>query len=410
MISNLRRRFILIVMWSFLAVLLLILLGVNLVNTRNVYAGIDRRLDYLAESDMGPPVGMVMSTPQQIRSWVDLNSAGIMNEASYFIFSGGMTGPILNHQLEVLSAAAELDASALIASILADSRDRGDVGPYRYYVAVRETPYKLVFLRCETEFSSIRSLWDTSLLVGLISFLLVLAMVTLLSGRAIRPFAENIESQRRFISNASHELKTPLGVIISDLDMQIMEDGKTSEWLENAQLQADHLSLLIDQLTTYSLLSEKKQHDADLPVDLSALGEGILSDFRPLALSRDQTVTADIEPDVTVTGNEEALRTLLSVLMDNAVKYTPEGGGIRLVIRQDKRAVIELTNDCDGLTAPDLDRIFERFYRAPGHRAAQDGHGLGLSIAQEIASMYGGSIRAETRDGGRSVTFTAEIG
>lgn len=411
MIKNLRRRFIFIVMESFLVVLLLILIGVNLINTRNVYAGIDSRLDYLAESAMGPPVGMVMSTPEEIRSWVDLNSAGIMNESSYFIFSGGMTGPILNHQLEVLSAAAQLDAGALIDSILAGSKTRGDVGSYRYFVADRGTPYKLVFLRCETEFASIRSLWQTSVLVGLISFLLVLLMVTLLSGRVIRPFAQNIENQRRFISNASHELKTPLGVIISDLDMQIMEDGKSSEWLDNAQLQADHLSLLIDQLTTYSLLNEKKQDTAALPVDISALGEGILSDFRPLALSKGQSLEADIQPGVSVApGNEDALRTLLSVLMDNAVKYAPEGGRIRLAIRREKKAVIQLTNTCGDLSDIDLTQIFERFYRAPGHRASQEGHGLGLSIAQEIAALYGGSIRAESSDDGRSVTFTAEIG
>lgn len=410
MIKNLRSRFIRIVMESFLVVLLLILIGVNLINTRNVYAGIDSRLDYLAESAMGPPVGMVMSTPEEIRSWVDLNSAGIMNESSYFIFSGAMTGPILDHQLEVLSAATELDAAALIGSILADPKTRGDVGQYRYFVAERSVPYKLVFLRCETEFTAIRSLWQTSVLVGLISFLLVLLMVTLLSGRVIRPFAQNIESQRRFISNASHELKTPLGVIISDLDMQIMEDGKSSEWLENAQLQADHLSLLIDQLTTYSLLNEKKQDAAALPVDISALGEGILSDFRPLALSKGQTLEADIEPGVSVPGNEDALRTLMSVLMDNAVKYAPEGGCIRLSIRREKKAVIQLTNTCGDLSDIDLTQIFERFYRAPGHRASQEGHGLGLSIAQEIASLYGGSIRAEGSADGRSVTFTAEIG
>ena len=407
MIRKLRIRFTTIVMEAFLAVLVLILLGVNLINTHNVYAGIDSRLDYLAESEMGPPVGMIWSTPPVVRSWVDQNLTGMMNESSYFIFNGFMTGPILEHQLEVLTEATGRDGAALIALILNGSKDRGDVGNYRYFVADRGTPYRLVFLRCESEFASIRSLWNTSLLVGLVSLALVLLLVSLLSGTATRPFADNIERQRRFISNASHELKTPLGVIMSDLDMQILEGGET-EWLQNAQLQADHLAILIEQLTAYSLLGESKRHVAAIPVDISALGEDILAAFRPLSLSRNQTMTSDIEPNVSVTGNDDALRTLLSVLMDNAVKYTPEGGSIRLAVRQEKKAVIELTNTCDDVADIDLDHLFERFYRAPGQRAAQEGHGLGLSIAQEIAALYGGTIRARCSDSD-SITFTVEI-
>jgi len=407
MIRKLRVRFVTIVMESFLAVLVLILLGVNIINTHNVYAGIDSRLDYLAESDMGPPVGMIWSTPPEVRGWVDQNNTGMMNESSYFIFTGFLTGPILEHQLDVLTAATGQDGAALIGSILAGTKDRGDVGTYRYYIADRSTPYKLVLLRCESEFASIRSLWNTSLLVGLISLALVLLLVSLLSGHAMRPFADNIERQHRFISNASHELKTPLGVIMSDLDMQILESGET-EWLQNAQMQADHLAILIEQLTAYSLLGESKQHVAAIPVDISALGEDILDAFRPLALSKGQTVSSDIEPGVSVTGNDDALRTLLSVLMDNAVKYAPENGSISLSIRQEKKAVIELTNTCSNVADIDLDHLFERFYRAPGQRADQEGHGLGLSIAQEITTLYGGSIRAHCGVSD-SITFTVEL-
>ena len=407
MIKKLRVQFIRIVTVAFLAVLILILAGVNLVNRHNVYATIDARLDFLADSSMGPPVGMVASTPWEIRSWVDLNSAGIMNETSYFIFDGTMVGPILTHQLEMLTAASGEDAASLIEALLAGTQSTGTVGSYRYLVVTRETPYRIVFVNCETEFAAIRSLWRTSLLVGVISFIMVLLLAALLSGTAIRPFAQNIENQRRFISNASHELKTPLGVIVSDLDLQMLESGR-SEWLENAQEQADHLAQLIDQLTTYTLLEEKKQNAAEIPIDLSLLSEDILTDYRPQALVKHQTMTADIQPGVTVVGNEDALRTLFSVLMDNAVKYTPDGGAIRLCVRREKKAVIELTNSRDGSDGDlELDQLFERFYRAPEHRAEQDGHGLGLAIAHEIATMYGGSIRAQ--GGNRTVTFTVEL-
>ncbi len=406
MIKKLRVRFIRIVMEAFFVVLVVILLGVNLVNRQNVYSRIDARLAFLAESQMGPPIGMVASTPQEIRNWVDMNSAGIMNETSYFILTGNMMGPILEHQLDMLTVASGYDARTLLEGLLAGNSDAGTVGPYRYLVATRDTPYRIVFVNCETEFAALRSLRRTTVLVGIASFLLVFALVTLLSEKAMQPFAQNIESQRRFISNASHELKTPLGVIVSDLDIQMLETGRT-EWLESAQEQADHLALLIDQLTTYSLLDEKKQNAADLPVDLSLLAENAVADFRPKALMNGQTITADIRPEITVTGNEDALRTLFSVLMDNAVKYTPEGGSIRLSLRREKKAEIELKNTVPPETELHPERLFERFYRAPEHRAAQDGHGLGLAIAHEIVTMYGGSIRATTV--GDTVTFLAEL-
>lgn len=407
MIKSLRSRFILIVMESFLVVLVLILLGTNLMNRRNVYNGIDARLTYLAESDMGPPMGMVMSTPQIVRGWVDLNSAGIMNETSYFIFTEYTTGPILRHQLEMLSLMTGADASQLIPELLADTHTHGNIGSYRYFVAARETPYKIVFMNCESEFSSIRSLWRTSLLVGFASFALVLLLVALLSRRAIRPFEQNIENQKRFISNASHELKTPLGIIMSDIDMQVLESGE-SEWLQNAQLQADHLALLIEQLTTYSLLSEKSRQNADLPVDLSALTEMIAEEIRPLSLAGGQSFTTEIAANIPVYGNEDALRTMLSVLLDNAVKYTPAGGEISLTLSRDKKTVVRIKNSCAHVDRAELPHLFERFYRGAEHRADQDGHGLGLSIASEIAALYGGAIRAEAPDE-HHILFTVEL-
>lgn len=397
MIKSLRSRFILIVMESFLVVLVLILLGTNLMNRRNVYNGIDARLTYLAESNMGPPMGMVMSTPQIVRGWVDLNSAGIMNETSYFIFTEYTTGSILSHQLEMLSLMTGTDASQLIPELLAGTHTHGNIGSYRYFVAARETPYKIVFMNCESEFSSIRSLWRTSLLVGFASFALVLLLVALLSRHAIRPFEQNIENQKRFISNASHELKTPLGIIMSDIDMQVLESGE-SEWLQNAQLQADHLALLIEQLTTYSLLSEKSRQNADLPVDFSALTEMIAEEIRPLSLASGQRFTTEIAADIPVYGNEDALRTMLSVLLDNAVKYTPVGGEISLTLSRDKKTVVQIKNSCAHVDKAELPHLFERFYRGAEHRADQDGHGLGLSIASEIAALYDGAIRAEAPD------------
>lgn len=407
MIHTLRKRFIRTTMAVFFAVLLLLFTFLNIAVTLNEYRDIDARLRFLSESALGPTEGMIAITPERMRTWLDLNDAGIMSETSYFIFDGYMTPDVYLRQTAMLSFSLGRDADGVIRSLLAGSRDHGNIGSYRYYVAGRSDPYKLVFLRCDNEFSFIRSLFRMSVLTGLGVFFLALLLVTLLSKRAMQPYAENMENQKRFISNASHELKTPLGVIVSDLDMQMLENGP-SEWLENAQMQADHLSLLIDQLISYALLDEKRQYAADIPVELSALASSLLEEFRAPASAGGRQVTSDIRPDVTAFGNEDAFRTLLSVLLENAVKYTPEGGSIRLAVRREKNAVIELSNTCGPIDDGHLDRLFERFYRSPQNREDRGGSGLGLSIAQEITELYGGSIRADVM-GGDTLVFTAEL-
>lgn len=406
MIKRLQIRFVRIVMEAFLAVLIVVLVGINCVSRYTVYSSLDTRLAYLAESTLGPPRGMIATTPYELQRWLNLNNAGIMSESSYFIFSDFTPTDRQNQQLGMLSLMIDQNAGTLLNDILSGDETYGNIAQYRYYVASRGEHYRVVFLFCENEFSSMRTLLRTSLLVGLSCFVVVLALVTLLSKKAIRPFAQNIESQKRFISNASHELKTPLGVIISDLDLQILEGGKT-EWLENAQLQADHLALLVDQLTAYALLDEKSGSDDVQPVDLSALGQGLMADFQPLALSGGQTLSGEITPGITLPGNVDILRTLLSVLLNNAIKYTPPGGFIRLSIRREKRVVIQSENTCEDITDKELERLFERFYRASQHRAGQSGSGLGLSIAQDIVSRYGGSIQASKGEG--TILFTVKL-
>lgn len=407
MIKSLKRRFIAIAMLAFFAVLIVTLVAVNCVNRHNVYQSIDRRLEYLAESDLGPPRGMLAELPMSIQEWMDMEGSELMSVESYFIFSGGMMAQMRDHELRTLSEAAGMDAEAKLEEILAGGKDFGNFGPYRYYAAERGTLYHVVFLRCGNEFSAMRSLLKTSIVVGLVCALAVFALVTLMSGLVVRPFAENVERQKRFISDVSHELKTPLGVIMADVDMQVMDHGST-EWLENARTQTDHMAMLIDRLVSRSLLDETMQRAEAVLINLSLLTEDALRELEPMARARSLTVTADIAPGAEVCGNEAALREVISILLDNAVKYTPEGGRIQLRLSGGRKTVLEIGNDCRGLQNMDLERLFDRFYRADATRASQEGHGLGLSIARDILSQSGGTIRARM-EGGETILFTVEI-
>ncbi len=407
MIRSLKKRFIAIAMLAFFAVLIVALVAVNCVNRYNVYRGIEQRLVYLAESDLGPPRGMLAELPISIQEWMDMEGSDLMSVESYFIFSGGMMDSMRDHELRTLSEAAGLDAGAKLEELLAGGKDFGNFGNYRYYVAERGALYHVVFLRCGNEFSAMRSLLKTSIAVGLVCTLAVLALVTLLSGLVTRPFAENVERQKRFISDVSHELKTPLGVIMADLDMQVMDHGST-EWLENAQTQTDHMAMLIDRLVSRSLMDERMHRAEAVMINLSLLTTDSLHELEPMARMGDLTVTADIAPGVVVHGNEAALREVLSILLDNAVKYTPPGGQISLCLSRGRKTVLEIGNDCQGLQNTDLERLFDRFYRADATRASQEGHGLGLSIARDLMSQFGGTIRVRMEAGDR-ILFTVEL-
>ncbi len=406
MIKKLKRRFIAIAMLSFAAVLIVTLVAVNTVNRHNVYRSIDHQLVYLAASNFGPPRGMLAAMPETIQEWVDMEAGDITSEDSYFIFSGGMTESVFYNELNTLSTAAGMDAGVKLQEVLQGGKEFGTFGQYRYYVAQRETPYKVVFLRCSQEFEAMRSLLNTSVVVGFFCALAVFGLVTLLSGMVVRPFSENMERQKRFISDVSHELKTPLGVIMADLDMQVMDHGQT-EWLENAQTQTDHMTELIDRLVTLSLLDESMQKAEAVLINFSFLTGDAAEEFSAPARARNLIMETDITPGVELYGNESSLRELLHILLDNAVKYTPEGGRIRVCLTRGWKTVLTVSNSCSGLSGEELERVFDRFYRASGSRAAQAGHGLGLSIARDIVSRAGGSIRAHLEE--ENVVFTVEL-
>lgn len=406
MIKTLKRRFIALAMLAFTAVLLVTLVGVNWVNRCNVYDGIDEQLVYLADSNFGPPRGMLAAMPENIQEWVDMEAGDITSEDSYFIFSGGMVESMRDNELNTLSFATGMDAAVKLQELLAGGKDYGTFGNYRYYVAQREAPYKVVFLRCSQEFDAMRSLLRTTVMVGAACVLAVFGLVTLLSGMVARPFAENMERQKRFISDVTHELKTPLGVIMADLDMQVMDHG-TTEWVENARAQTDHMAGLIDRLVTRSLLDENMYKAEAVQISLSLLAGDMVGEFVPPARNRGLSMEINIAPDVVVSGNESSLREVLSILLDNAVKYTPEGGDIRVCLAGGRRALLEISNTCAPEDSMDPERLFDRFYRSDTARAARAGHGLGLSIARELVNQGGGTLRASMEDG--RIAFTMEL-
>ena len=276
--------------------------------------------------------------------------------------------------------------------------DRGWVAEYRYQLMDTDAGSTVVFVNGSMNRNMTARLLFTAFLVLLCSAAAILTLIVLFSRRAVRPIAESYEKQKQFITDANHELKTPLTLILSNLDIVESEFGR-SEWLDDIRSEGERMGLLINQLVTLSRMDESEARMEATLFDLSTAAADTVSEFQTLADEHGRTLTAAIEPGVMYQGDEALVRRLVSILLDNAVKYCDEGGGIRLELRQRRHPVLTVENSYAEVDALELDRLFDRFYRADKARTSSGSFGVGLSIARSIVRKHHGTIHAYKREG-----------
>ena len=263
----------------------------------------------------------------------------------------------------------------------------------------------MVFLDVSSQRFDLLRVAALSGLLGLAAWIAMLALVAALSRRAIRPIAENIERQRRFVTDAGHELKTPLAIILANLDAMELT-GQESKYSRNIRSQASRLSTLMQNLLTLARIDENAALPDAAPLSLTELCRESAEMFRAPAELRRLTLSADIAEGVSVNGSRAMLQQLLSTLLDNAVKYSPEGGEIGVRLRQEDRVVLRVSNDV-GEERPDITRLFDRFYRSDSSRSQKGGFGIGLSAAQAIVRQHKGEIEAHYE--GDTIVFTVRL-
>ena len=249
-----------------------------------------------------------------------------------------------------------------------------------------------------------KTLLTVSLMVAAASLLLGFALVAAFSKKAIAPYVRNMELQKQFITDAGHELKTPLTSISTSADVLKMENGD-NEWVDNIQKQTVRMSKLVKNLVTLSRLDEGVPLPDMTEFSLSDAAWEAAEPFTMRAKAQGKSFSQSISPGLAMKGDMAAVQQLISILLDNAFKYSDENGEIRLSLYpQHKNNIIEVYNTCPPDSLGDIDRFFDRFYRADSSRKYDGGTGIGLAIAKATAQALGGSINAETADG-RSIVF-----
>ena len=239
---------------------------------------------------------------------------------------------------------------------------------------------------------------------------LVFGVNLLFSHWAVAPVEKSWRQQRQFVADASHELKTPLAVILSNLDMLERYGEQTPEkrprWMENIRVSSTQMKTLVEEMLTLARSDSAVQSTVQAPLDLSDLVESDLLLFEPAAFEAGKTIRDEIEPGLTVLGDAGRLKQLLGILLDNACKYSPAGAELSVTLRgEGKRAVLSVFNPGDPIPPEALGRIFERFYRLDPSRT-EAGYGLGLSIARQIAQEHHGRLWAASDEGGNTFTLS----
>ena len=408
-IKTLRRKFIAATMLSLAAVLLVILGGVNLMSYQKVISDADAILELLCANSGTFPEFPTGKRPAQAAAQPPISadkpgfgdrglSPETPYESRYFSVVLDETGQVVYTDTVQIAAIDDDTAASYAQAVWQSGRTSGFWEDYRYACRSEANGWRIIFLDCGRTLSGFRTTLLASVMLALVGLGAVLVLLLILSGRIIRPVAESSEKQKRFITDAGHELKTPLTIISADTDLAEMECGE-NEWLEDIRRQAQRLTGLTEDLIYLSRMEEAQPRLQFLEFPISDVVEEMAQSFLAPARSQDKKLEIEVKPMISCNGDEKAVRQLVSILMDNALKYAPPGGHLTLRLeRQGRTVVLTVSNTTVyPVDKESLEHLFDRFYRADQSRNTQTGgYGLGLSIAKSIVSAHRGKIRAES--------------
>lgn len=413
MTKTLQKRFVFTAMAA-VSILLVFLLGaVNITNIIIVNQRADRVMSILTagRGSYEPSSQRPAKNPERQFPFFRRPTPDDMMGSRYFYVRFDASGTIRRINLKHIYAVTEEQARQ-IAGELYGGELSGQYEHFQYQtIPLPEDKGQLmIFLDTSAQQESIVTVLLISLGVGLLCWLAMLLLVVLLSRRAITPIAENMEKQKQFVTNAGHEIKTPLAIILANTDAMELHNGE-NKWSKNIRAQAERLSELMKHLL---MLAKMDEEGVSLPMSefsLNLLVEEVADLHRESALSKQLSLVADLPSSLTMKGNRDSIQQLVSILLDNACKYTPEQGQVSVSLHKEgSKAILQAKNTCLQAPEENLERLFDRFYRGDTARTqSSGGYGIGLSAARAIAQAHGGTITASYDKAEQVICFTVVL-
>lgn len=468
MIKTLRKKFIAIAMLSIALVLFVIIGAINIANYINTNANLDARLELIAynggtfpdmnydgsapavpdisseapdssTTDMAPaPDGstvpndstvsdgsaapddsMVPPAPdsgsyfddQYGRHGIDKETPFETRYFSVLLYQNGNVSTIDTGKIASVSTS---EAGDYATSLYGKGKTKGFIDQYKYLSVSTintngDNMVLYVFINCSKELMTIRTYALASIGISIIGLLVVFVLVCFFSKTVTKPMAESYEKQKRFITDASHEIKTPLTIIDANTEVLEMMEGE-NEWTVSIRKQIARLTALTEKLV---FLSRMDEDSTRLEMQEFNISDAILDTampFETVAESKGKTLDISVAPDINYTGSETNIRQMVSLLLDNAIKYSSENGSIRLNFSTNgKLKLLSVWNTVDEIETGKLDYLFERFYRIDKSRNSKTGgFGIGLSVVQAIVQAHNGKVSAKSEDG-KSIEFTISL-
>lgn len=393
-----------------LALVMFILLGsINVVNIYQIDRKMNGALKILSENQGKFPIYKKGKLPPSEQKFGFQMNAETQFETRYFVVKINKDGSIREIDTNHIAAVSSTDAAEYANKVLNGNKTSGYSDIYKYIVVTKPDGLMLVFMDCRSQIQIATLFLLTSCGVALITLLFVFILVSIFSKKAINPIIENMERQKQFITDAGHEIKTPLAIISANADVLELTHGK-NEWITSTRNQISRLDKLVKNLLTLSKMDEGNIKLVFTDFDLSNAVFETTAPFGTIAETQNKRFLMDIKPGMKLHGDEDSIHQLVSTLVDNAVKYSNEKGTIKISLSAAKKgSKLEVYNTTDEINKENLDKLFDRFYRADSSRSRETGgYGIGLSIAKSIVQAHHGKISARSEDG-KSICFTVLI-
>ncbi|MBQ8869623.1 MAG: HAMP domain-containing histidine kinase [Oscillospiraceae bacterium] len=395
MIKKLRFKFILSAMLSLFIVLAVIIGVVNVFNYQSIVSDADSTL-YLLEHNEGKfPARDKLPFEQRLPDGERPLSPELPYQSRFFSVVIDQNGNTISVDTSHIAAVDNKTAVLYAKRVVLSQNENGFMGRYRYLLSENGAGYRVIFLDCTKDLETFQTFLLSSVGISLLGLLAVFVLMVFLSARIVRPVSESYEKQKRFITDAGHEIKTPITIIDADAEVLESEIGE-SEWLSDIKSQTRRLAELTNNLIYLSRMQEGKTSIQSIDFPISDVVRETALSFNSRALTEQKELSVFTEPMLSFKGDEKAIAQLVSILVDNAIKYSDPESKIHLSLRKNgKNLDLSVYNKAANIQTQNLDRLFDRFYRDdPSRNSKTGGQGIGLSIAKAIAEAHGGKIVA----------------
>ena len=426
MIKKLRTKFIILSTVSLLLLLGIIVVSSNLLSYQELVRKADMVLDALAEND-GRPMRMMPPEKTDLREpvrekqdrtdtmhdplWEGRKlSPEIMYESRFFMVTLSDEGEVTSVNTDSIAMVDEDDAEDY-AELVADLKhDRGFIGDFRYLKIDPENESDkndtcVSFLDCGRNLYTFRNSLLINCVISFMGLLVIFIIIVIFSKKIVKPVSESYEKQKQFISVAGHEIRTPITIIDADLEILSMEIGSDNEWIRDIVTQTKRMTALTNDLLTLSRMDEDRQQYTMIDFPISDVVEETVMSFQTLAHSRKRVIRAEIAPMLSYYGDENSIRQIVGILLDNAIKYSKEGedGSCEDILlkleKKNHQIILTVQNSSERVDEEQLRHFFDRFYRVDESRNSKaGGYGLGLSIAKAMVEAHRGKISATAPD------------